>query len=127
VNASAFAAVDPGVASDSLRDVYARLAASRPSSVRLLASRAAFHDLGTAADYLRTALTLARDEEVPLDRGPGCVVSPSATVQRTLLWDRVSVGDGAWLDHCIVADDVIVPPGARYDRAVITRDVVTAL
>ena len=52
----------------------------------------------------------------------GCVVAASATVDRSILWDRVRVGEGAVLSRCIVADDVEIPAGARYDRAVITPD-----
>jgi mannose-1-phosphate guanylyltransferase len=126
-NASAFAGIDPSAPSDSLRDVYARLVERRPSSIRLLPSSGAFHDIGTPADYLRTALTLAREERTPLDRGCGTVVAASARVEDSLLWDRVTVGEGAELDHCIVADDVVVASGARYHHAVITRDSVTPL
>ena len=127
VNASAYAGVDPSQPSDSLRDVYARLIQARAGSVRLFASSGYFHDIGTPADYLRTASALAHDEGVALDRGRDTVVSASARVDQTLLWDRVTVSDDAVLEHCVVADDVVVPAGARYHHAVITRDGVTPL
>ena len=127
VKASAYAGVDPSQPSDSLRDVYTRLIQARPGSVRLFASSGYFHDIGTPADYLRTASALAHDESVMLDRGLDTVVSASARLHQTVLWDRVTVGDNAVLEHCIVADDVVVPAGARYHHAVITRDGVTPL
>jgi len=127
VNASAYAGVDPSQPSDSLRDVYTRLIQARPGSVRLFASSGYFHDIGTPADYLRTATALAHDESVALDRGRDTVVSASARLHQTLLWDRVTVGDNAVLEHCIVTDDVVVPAGARYHHAVITRDGLTPL
>jgi NDP-sugar pyrophosphorylase family protein len=127
VNASAFAGVDPTQPSDSLRDVYTPLVEARPASVRVFASGGRFHDIGTPADYLHTAMTLAREEAMPLDRGVNTTVAASARVQHSLLWDRVTIGDEAVLDHCIVTDDVVVPPGTRYDHAVITRAAVTPL
>jgi mannose-1-phosphate guanylyltransferase len=127
VNSSALAGVDPTRPADSLREVYPRLAAARPGAVRTFASAGAFHDIGTPADYLRTAETLARLEGRPLDRGEGTVIASRARVEHSILWDRVRVGDDAMLSHCIVTDDVVIPDGARYDRAVITRDGVVPL
>ena len=126
-NAAAFAGVDPSRPSDSLREVYAASTASRGGAVRLFPSAGAFHDIGTPADYLRTAQALARAEAVPLDRGAGTRVAPTARVEGSILWDRITVGDGAELSECIVGDDVAIPAGARYDRAVITREGVVAL
>jgi mannose-1-phosphate guanylyltransferase len=127
VNASAFAGVDPARPADSLREVYPRLAAARPGAVRVWAASGAFHDIGTPADYLRTAEDLARLEGTTLDCGEGTAVSPRARVVHSILWDRVRVGDDAVLSHCIVTDDVVIPPCARYDRAVITPDGVSPL
>jgi NDP-sugar pyrophosphorylase family protein len=110
-----------------LRDVYAPLVDAEGSRVRLFPSSGPFYDVGTPADYLTTALTVASAEGVPLDRGKGTVVAASARIDDSLLWDRVTIGDGAVLDHCIVADDVVVAPGARYHHAVITRDAVAPL
>jgi len=122
VNAAAFAGVDPSRPSDSLRDVYPRLVAAAPGAVRLFPTTGAFHDIGTPGDYLATVLALARAEGVEADRGREVTIAASARVRDSVLWDRITVGDGAVLDHCVVADDVVIPPGAHYDRAVITRD-----
>ena len=67
-------------------------------------------------------MTLARAEGVALDRGVAARVAPTARVTDCVLWDGVTIGDGAELSQCIVADGATIPPGARYDRAVITRD-----
>jgi mannose-1-phosphate guanylyltransferase len=122
VNTAAFAGIDPNRPSDSLRGIYPALTARRSGAVRLLAIGGAFHDIGTPADYLRTAMTLARAEGVALDRGAATRLAPTARVTDCVLWDGVTIGDGAVLSHCIVADGATIPPGARYDRAVITRD-----
>ena len=46
------------------------------------------------------------------DRGAGTTVHPTARVDRSILWDRVTVGAAATLVECIVADGVAVPAGA---------------
>jgi ADP-glucose pyrophosphorylase len=48
-------------------------------------------------------------------------VDPSARVTRSVLWDEVSVGAGAEVLECVVADGVLIPPGARYTRSAIVR------
>jgi mannose-1-phosphate guanylyltransferase len=127
VNAAAFAGVAPNAPADSLREVYPRLVARRAEAVRVCPTCSTFHDIGTPMDYLRTAEAMAGAEGTALDRGAGTVVAPTARVERSVLWDRVRVLDGASLSQCIVADDVVIPAGARYDRTVITQEGVTPL
>ena len=58
-----------------------------------------------------------------IDRGHDCVVEHDARLDRTILWDRVRIGAGATLSHCVVADDVVVPDGASYSHcALVMRD-----
>jgi NDP-sugar pyrophosphorylase family protein len=63
--------------------------------------------------------TIAAREGRALDRGDGCHIADDAVVERSVLWDRVTVGRGARLSHCIVADDVSVPDGAHYENRVL--------
>jgi CTP:molybdopterin cytidylyltransferase MocA len=49
--------------------------------------------------------------------GPRRRVDATARVERTALWDDVTVGPGAELRECIVADGVVIPAGARYSAA----------
>ena len=41
--------------------------------------------------------------------GTGCRVAPDARVERSVLWDRVTVEAGAMLRECVVTDGVRVP------------------
>ena len=82
---------------------------------------AAFHDVGTPADYLRTAQTIAAQLGRPLDCGIGVQVDGSAQVLRSVLWNDVRVGAGAALTDCVVADGVVVPPGLRLSHAAVVR------
>jgi mannose-1-phosphate guanylyltransferase len=127
VNAAAFAAVDPTRPSEVLRDIYPALAAREPGAVRVFPTLGAFHDIGTAADYLDTARRFAADERQPLDRGTGLDVAPTAQLEDTVLWDRVTVGPHARLTSCVVADDVVIPAGVHYDRMAITRESIVPL
>ena len=122
MNAAALAGVDLERPSETVRELYPRLIAARPGSVRVVPTGTAFFDIGTPADYLETVRRLAARERRPLDRGVDCQVDPSATVAGTVLWDRVRVGPHAELRDCIVADDVAVPAGARYARCAIIHD-----
>jgi mannose-1-phosphate guanylyltransferase len=114
VNAAVFAGVSPDAKSETVHGIYPSFIASRKDSIRVFHTAKEFFDIGSPRDYLQTALTLARRESRPTDRGRDCVVAADAIVSNTVLWDRVTVGAGADLNHCVVADDVTVPAGARH-------------
>jgi NDP-sugar pyrophosphorylase family protein len=122
VNAAAFTGVLPDRPSETVRDLYPRLLASRPGCVRVFSGdhTIRFHDIGTPAGYLATVQRIAAAEHRPLDRGQQCDIDSTSRVDGSVLWDRVRVGAGAHVVDCIVADDVTIPPGARYHRQAIT-------
>jgi NDP-sugar pyrophosphorylase family protein len=122
MNAAALAGVDTGRPSETVRELYPRLIARRPGSVRVFRAGGEFFDIGTPADYLETVRRVASREGRRLDRGAGCQVDPTATLDGTVLWDRVRVGAGAIVRDCVVADDVEIPAGARYAHSAIIRD-----
>jgi NDP-sugar pyrophosphorylase family protein len=108
----AFSSVPAGAPYE-VRSLYPALAASRPGSVRLFRTTADFLDIGTPADYLNTALTLAEREGQP-GTGKHNRVDFSATVERSVLWDDVVVEAGAMLKECVVADGVVVPADTSW-------------
>jgi NDP-sugar pyrophosphorylase family protein len=122
VEASVFGDVKPGEPANSIGGVYDALIASQPGSVRGWVSDAAFWDVGTIADYVRTSEAFAA---MTLPTGPHESHRPridaSARVTRSILWDDVVVQSGAVLDECIVTDGVVVAPGAEYRRAVLIK------
>ena len=82
-----------------------------------------FWDVGTPADYLDACLSIGKTEGDVRQIGRGSVVEPSASVTDSVLWDDVSVGAGATLERCIVADGVKIPSGASFRNcAIIQRD-----
>ena len=123
VEAKVFQPLEDGVPAETVLGIYPALMASRPGSVRGFVSGAAFHDIGTPADLLRTSLDLAAaDGRVDHPRwGRNPQVDVSAQITRSVLWDDVTVGAGAVLTECIVADGVRVPEGAVFARCAIVR------
>lgn len=121
VDASVFVDLPDDRPSESIREVYPALMAAELGSVRALESRAEFLDVGTPADYLATVEIVAARENRALDRGESCRIDPSATVERSVLWDRVTVSAGARLTQCVVADDVVIPAGEQFERAAIVN------
>jgi NDP-sugar pyrophosphorylase family protein len=122
-DADAFARLPDGVPAESVVELYPQLMAERPGSVMGFVSRAAFQDIGTPADLLRTSLELAAEGGRPGRPrwGRDVRVDDSALVERSLLWDEVVVGAGARLVECIVADGVTIPAGAAFTRRAIVR------
>jgi NDP-sugar pyrophosphorylase family protein len=116
VDSRAFAGVPDNTPSESVGALYPALMASRPGSVRVFPCSVSFHDIGTPADYFHTSLQLAAQDDGTLNPGTGSVVHPSASIERTIVWDDVDVGAGAILRECIVTDRVSVPPGTSWER-----------
>ena len=109
-SADAFRSVPPGVPVNSIGGVYDGLIASRPGAIRGMVCDAQFWDVGTPWDYWTTSHAFGPAS----DEGP-------AGVTGSILWDNVTIGAGATLDECIVADGVSVPPGASYRRTVLVQ------
>ena len=96
--------------------MYPRLIAASQQSVRTYPTDAEFLDIGTPAGYSHTASHVAMREGKALDRGDHCSIAGDARVERTLLWNDVTVEAGASLVECVVADNVTVPAGATFNR-----------
>ena len=109
--ATAFDSVAAGIPSE-VRTLYSALIAAQRGSVRAFRTRAEFFDIGTPSDYLDTSLTLATREAI--DTVANAQVSPTARVERSLLWDDVIVEDGAMLRECVVTDGVRVPADTSW-------------
>lgn len=114
VDACVYADLEDGVPVESVGQVYPRLMDRRPDAIAAFISNASFQDIGTPADCLDTSLELARTEGDRLAAGARCRISSSAHLDRTAVWDDVTVGDRARLTRCIIADGVTIPAGASY-------------
>jgi NDP-sugar pyrophosphorylase family protein len=107
--AEAFAALPDNTPHESVGALYPGLIAARRGAVRAFVCAAEFFDIGTPADYLSTALLLARRDGAPTPHGGGSRIHATARVEDSILWDDVEVGGGALLRQCVVTDGVRVP------------------
>jgi mannose-1-phosphate guanylyltransferase len=116
-HSTAFADLEDGVPAESVNWLYPRLIRESPGSVAAHIVDAPFSDIGTPADYLQTSLSLAAREGDALVSRAGTEIHPSATLNRTAVWDNVQIGADTVLDDCIVCDGSRVSAGSRYERS----------
>lgn len=114
-----FAPLPDGVPEESVGRVYPRLIAANPRSIAAFVSDAAFQDIGTPRDYLKTSLALARTEGDRLRAGARTRVASSARIVDSALWDDVVIGERAHLTECVVGDGARIPDGGRFERCAI--------
>jgi mannose-1-phosphate guanylyltransferase len=101
---------------ESVAEVYPRLIASMPGSVRGVVFDATFDDVGTVDDYRRTCRALAGDAQGNVI-DPRAHVSRSATVRDCVVWPEARVPDDCVLDHVVVTGHEDIPPGTRLSNA----------
>jgi mannose-1-phosphate guanylyltransferase len=127
VEAEVFDDVRDDQPSETVRAVYPQLIAKRPGSVRIYRTDADFHDIGTPAGYLASAMRFGPGPQI----GRNTHVHPTARIPGCIVWDRATIGPGAELVDCIVADDVAIAAGERHRRQAIVlvdgRTIVTPL
>jgi NDP-sugar pyrophosphorylase family protein len=107
---------------ETVREIYPALMERDPASVQAFMADAVFHDIGTPADYLATALAVAREEGLAeLPPGARSAIDPTARLVRTAVWDDVTIEAGCDLADCVVADRVRIPAGSRVHGCAIVR------
>jgi mannose-1-phosphate guanylyltransferase len=120
--AAAFAALPDNVPHESTGALYPALIETRRGAVRAHVCTAEFMDIGTPADYLKTALLLAaRDGAAAPLPGARARIHASARITDSILWDDVDVGEGAYLRECVVTDGVQVPGDTSWTGVTIRR------
>lgn len=113
-----FEYVPRGVFSDSVIDVYPKAIANGEIVAAHVAS-GKWRELSTLKRYLDISLELLKEEGKPLVKGANTVISPSAHVTDSVLWDDVEVGAGARVSRAILADDVKINDGEIVENAVV--------
>ncbi|MCC7009306.1 MAG: NTP transferase domain-containing protein [Acidobacteria bacterium] len=106
VDAAVFAALPDGVAADTVHGIYRDLVAGSPGTIRVWPAARPFIDVGTPADYLRTALRFG----APTAAGDAA---------GSVIWPGCTMGRDVVLDECIVAGGVQVPDGFRARRSIV--------
>jgi NDP-sugar pyrophosphorylase family protein len=116
-----------GRPSDSVRDVYPQLIAMNNDSLGAHVGEGEWHELSTLDRYLATSLEFLARGGASWIGGSGCQIERGGRVERSVLWNRVEVGEGAVVRECLVADDVRIPAGAEYHRLAIIPSAVAKL
>jgi NDP-sugar pyrophosphorylase family protein len=109
----AFASIPPDIPHE-VRALYPVLRKAHEKSIRLFRTQAEFLDIGTPADYLSTALTIAERDHAHGPGGARNQIAADARIERSVLWDDVVIGEGALLKECVVADGVVVPSDTSW-------------
>ena len=116
-----FAGLADGSPAETVTQLYPELMRRDSRAIGGYVLEASFHDIGTPADYLQTSLALARREGDRLQAGSCVAIAATARLRNTIVWNDVTIGDGARLEDCIVCDGVEIPPRAEYRRSAIIR------
>ena len=115
-----FRDLHPGEPAVTIGGLYDRMIEQGTQRIATHEVTAAFHDMGTPADYLTASLAVGRAEgRDTLPVGDRCRVHPSAVLTRTILWDDVTVAEDCRLTDCIVADGVQLPARTECSRMVV--------
>lgn len=110
--------VPRGCFSHSTIHAYPRAIAAGEAVIGLV-SAADWYEMSTLSRYLEAHLRLMRSGSVIT--GEACVIAPDASVEQSVLWDRVTVESGARVRRSVLADGVRIPGNAVIDRAVVVR------
>ena len=107
-----------GVFSDSVVNVYPP-ALARGETLAAHVASGKWRELSTLRRYLDISVELLQEEGKSLVAGAQSVISPSATITDSILWDDVEVGAGARVIRAILADDVKINAGEIVENAVV--------
>lgn len=76
-------------------------------------------ELSTIPRYLDISLAMMGSGDVHFGRN--CVLAGAASLKDSVIWDDVTIGDGATLYRTIIADGVTIEPGEHFENAAIVR------
>jgi NDP-sugar pyrophosphorylase family protein len=110
--------VPRGVFSDSVTDVYPKAMANGEILAAHVAS-GKWRELSTLKRYLDISVELLSEKGKSLVSGANAIVSPTATVTDSVLWDDVEVGAGARITRAVLADKVKIVANEVIENAVV--------
>lgn len=113
-----FEYIPPGVYSDIVPQVY-RPALERGEKIAAHITEGNWYELSTIPRYLDISLAMMNGTDI--FTGEHCSISPNAAIRDSVLWDNVSVAEGASLYRTIVADGVSIESGEHFENAAIVR------
>jgi NDP-sugar pyrophosphorylase family protein len=109
------------VSAESVSGCYPALMAARRGSVRAFRASAAFHDIGTPADYLQACLQFAAGRPATLVAATARV-DQRAVLDGSVVWEDVAIGPEVRLQQTIVMSGARVPAGFTASRQIVLPD-----
>jgi NDP-sugar pyrophosphorylase family protein len=114
-----------GVFSHSTVDVYPQ-AIANGERIAAHVAEGMWYELSTIQRYLEVTLSLLSTQGRNIEMGQDCQIHSGASVSEAILWDRVTVGEGARVHHSILADGVRILNGEVIeDSAVVLASLVS--
>jgi NDP-sugar pyrophosphorylase family protein len=109
-----------GVFSDSVTHVYPQaIANGERISGHVAAGK--WRELSTLGRYRDISVEMLVETGRPYFAGANSVISESAEVIDTILWDNVQIGGGTSVYRCVVGDNVTLPRGERIQNSIVVR------
>lgn len=114
-----FEYIPKGVFSDFVVDVYTP-AMAKGERIAVHVANESWYELSTIHRYLDISLLLMAQKELgTVVSGAGCKISRAANLTESILWDNVTVEDGATVRHSVLADNVVIPAGETVENAAV--------
>lgn len=116
-----FKYIPPSVFSHSTTDVYPQAVQQGERIAVHVATEGSWRELSTMQRYLDISLQLLAEHGQTLSAGAGCVVSETAFVSESILWDNVTVEAGARVTRAVLGDNVRIRAEDVIENAVVVR------
>ena len=115
---SVFEYIPRGVYSDIVPTFY-NPALKNGEKIAAHVTDANWFELSTIPRYLDISLAMMGSGDVHFGRN--CVMAGAASLKDSVIWDDVTIGDGATLYRTIIADGVTIEPGEHFENVAIVR------
>jgi len=109
-----------GVFSHSTTDVYPQ-AIAKGEQISAHIAEGKWYELSTIERYLQISLILLAERNERWCAGAGSHVAASATVEHSILWDEVTINEGARVSYAVLGDGVRIGPGEIIENAAVVR------
>lgn len=118
VEPAIFDMIPEGKASDTVTDIYIPYIKSG-GKIAVHVGEGEWYELSTIPRYLDISLAMMKAGDVHFGRN--CVMAGAVNLKDSVIWDDVTIGDGATLYRTIIADGVTIAPGEHFENAAIVR------
>lgn len=104
--------------SDTVTDIYIPYI-KQGGKIAAHVAEGEWYELSTIPRYLDISLAMMKAGDVHFGRN--CVMAGAASLKDSVIWDDVTIGDGAMLYRTIIADGVTIEPGEHFENVAIVR------